>query len=88
MKDGLKALAQSKRSKPATGKKEEKAPESLAAKGGKKERKAKSGKEKGDKGGGGGAAGPRTGAKANKEALEEIKRKLDQCIMRDEFEKS
>ena len=29
---------------------------------------------------------PRTGAKANKEAMEELKRKLDQCVMRDEIE--
>ena len=31
---------------------------------------------------------PRTGAKANKEALEEIKRRLDNCIYREEFDKS
>ena len=45
----------------------------------------KSAREKGEKGAGG---GPRTGAKANKEALEEIRRKLEFCIMRDEFDKS
>ena len=32
--------------------------------------------------------GPRTGAKANKEALEEIKRRLDDCIDRDEYEQT
>lgn len=31
---------------------------------------------------------PRTGAKANKEALEDIKRRLDSCIYREEFDKS
>ena len=29
---------------------------------------------------------PRTGAKANKEAMEEIKRRLDQCVLREEIE--
>ena len=28
---------------------------------------------------------PRTGAKANKEAMEEFRRRLDQCVMRDEI---
>ena len=31
---------------------------------------------------------PRTGAKANKEALEEIRKKLDDCVVRDEFDKA
>lgn len=30
---------------------------------------------------------PRTGAKANKEALEEIKKRLDECVTKDDFEK-
>lgn len=29
---------------------------------------------------------PRTGAKANKEAMEELKRRLDQCVLREEIE--
>lgn len=29
----------------------------------------------------------RPGAKANKEAMEEVQRKLEQCVMRDDFEK-
>ena len=81
LQDGLKALAQSKRPSKAGSKA---APKPDAPAKGKKERKPKGGKEKGDKGGG--AGGPRTGAKANKEALAEIQRKLDLCIMRDEFE--
>ena len=83
LQDGLKALAQSKRPSKAASKAGPK-PDALAK--GKKERKPKGDKEKGAKGGG--AGGPRTGAKANKEALAEIQRKLDQCIMRDEFEAS
>lgn len=31
--------------------------------------------------------GERPGAKAAKEAMEEVQRKLEQCVMRDEFEK-
>lgn len=31
---------------------------------------------------------PRTGAKANKEALDAIQKKLDQCIYREEFDKA
>ena len=30
--------------------------------------------------------GERPGAKANKEALEEIQRRLDQCVLKEEFE--
>ena len=82
LKDGLVALAQSKRPSKAASK----APKPDALAKGKKERKPKGDKEKGAKGGG--AGGPRTGAKANKEALAEMQRKLDQCIMRDEFEAS
>ena len=31
---------------------------------------------------------PRTGAKANKEALTEIKKRLDECLTKEEYEKS
>ena len=34
------------------------------------------------------AGGPRTGAKANKEALADVFKRLDDCVMRDEFEKT
>ena len=50
----------------------------------KKESVAKQKKEKKAKG----EKNPRTGAKANKEALEEIKTKLDDCVVKEDFEKA
>ena len=45
----------------------------------KKEKKPK--KEKAEK-------GPKTGARAHKEALQDVFKRLDNCVMRDEFEKA